>query len=161
MVKGRRNKVLKLTPAKVKYIIRAKSDYISSRIMSIEMKVSIRTVNRVWGHWMKNKEPLAPRKFGRPKIILSEADKRFILEIYKEQKSGARRLEIIIEHKYSRHIPHNAIHQVLLENGLANENKKKKVRRNPISVMNGDTAFPQFILIGTPAKSTTKRSVPF
>ena len=45
------------------------------------MKVSIRTVNRVWGHWMKTKEPLAPRKFGRPKTSMSEADKRPILEL--------------------------------------------------------------------------------
>ena len=81
MGKGRRNKVLKLTPAKVKYIIRAKSANVSSRIISIEMKVSIRTVNRVWGHWMKNKEPLAPGKFGRSKTYLNEADKCIILEI--------------------------------------------------------------------------------
>ncbi len=131
MVKGRRNKVLKLTPAKVKYIIRAKTNNISSRIIALEMKISIRTVNRVWGHWMKNKEPLAPRKFGRPKTNLNESDKLLVLKIHKEQNSGARRLEKIIEHKYGRHIPHNAIHEVLLENGLANENQKKKKRRKP------------------------------
>lgn len=131
MGKGRKNKVLKLTPAKVKYIIRAKINNISSRIIAIEMKLSIRTVNRVWGHWVKNKEPLAPRKFGRPKTYLSEADKSLILEIHKEQNSGARRLEKIIEHKCGRHIPHNAIHQVLLESGLAEKDKKKQRRRKP------------------------------
>jgi hypothetical protein len=68
MVKGRRNKVLKLTPAKVKYIIRAKTNNISSKIIAEEMKVSIRTVNRVWSYWMKNKKPWAPKKFGRLKI---------------------------------------------------------------------------------------------
>jgi len=84
------------------------------------MKVSIRTVNRVWEHWIKkNKEPLASKKFGRLKMHLNEADRRLILEIHKEQNSGARRLEKIIERKYGRHIPHNAIHQVLLDNGLA------------------------------------------
>ena len=80
---------------------------------------------------MKNKEPLAPKKFGRPKTDLKETDKCLILKIHNEQKSGARRLEKIIDHKYGRHIPHNAIHQVLLENCLANENKKKKKRRKP------------------------------
>jgi transposase InsO family protein len=131
MVKGRRNKVLKLTPAKVKYIIRAKTNNISSKIIAEEMKVSIRTVNRVWSYWMKNKKPWAPKKCGRPKITLSESDARLVLEIYKEQYFGARRLEKIIEHKYGRHIPHNAIHQFLLENGLASENKRKKKRRKP------------------------------
>ena len=33
-----------------------------------------------------------------------------------------RTLYVIIEHKYGTHIPHNAIHRVLLENGLSNEN---------------------------------------
>jgi putative transposase len=131
MGKGRRNKVLKLTAAKVKYIIRSKTNNISSKIIAADMKVSIRTVNRVWGYWMKNKEPLAPKKFGRPKKSLSESDIHLILETHKEQNSGARRIEKIIEQKYGRHIPHNAIHQVLLENSLANEDKQKKKRRKP------------------------------
>jgi hypothetical protein len=50
MGKGRLNKVLKLTSAKVKYITRAKTNSISSRIIATDMKVSIRTVNRVWGY---------------------------------------------------------------------------------------------------------------
>jgi putative transposase len=80
---------------------------------------------------MKNKKPLTPRKFGRPKTHMSEADENLILEIHKEQKSGARRLEKIIEHKCGRHIPHNAIHRVLLENNLAEEDRKKQRRRKP------------------------------
>ena len=50
---------------------------------------------------------------------------------HEEQYFGARRLEKIIEHKYGRHIPHTAIHQFLLQNGLASENKRKKKRRKP------------------------------
>ncbi|VVB63389.1 Uncharacterised protein [uncultured archaeon] len=91
MGKGRRNKVLKLTPAKVKQIIRDKARNLSSRIIAAEMKVSIRTANRVWGYWMKNKQLLTPKKFGRPQSPLDEADERTILEIHKEQRSGARR----------------------------------------------------------------------
>jgi len=131
MGKGRRNKVLKLTPAKIKYIIRAKTNNVSSKIIAKEMKLSARTVNRVWGHWVRNKEPLTPKRFGRPKTSLSDADKRLIIEIHKEQNCGARRLEKVIELRYGRHIPHNAIHQVLLENYLAQEDKKKKKRRKP------------------------------
>jgi len=57
-------------------------------------------------------KPLAPRKFGRPKTSMSGTDTRLILEIYKEQNSGARRFEIVIEHK-------------------SEENMKKKKRRKP------------------------------
>jgi len=74
---------------------------------------------------------MGAKKFGRPKMTLSESDSNLILETYKEQNSGARRLEKIIEHKYGRHISHNASHRVLLENGLSNENNKKMKRRKP------------------------------
>jgi putative transposase len=40
-------------------------------------------------------------------------------------------LEKVLEFKYHKHVPHNAIHEVLLEAGLARENKKKKKRRKP------------------------------
>ena len=62
MGKSRANKVLKLTPAKVKYIILEKTNNINSKMIAADTKVSIRTVNRVWSHWMKNKEPWAPKK---------------------------------------------------------------------------------------------------
>jgi hypothetical protein len=42
---------------------------------------------------MKNKEPWAPKKFGHPKRTLSGSDISLTVEIYEEQKSGARRLE--------------------------------------------------------------------
>jgi len=56
-------------------------------------------------------------------------------------------------------MPHNAIHQVLLENGLAIENKKRRNAGSPGSDMNENTASRQFILIGTRAGSMAKRSV--
>ena len=116
--------------------------YPCSKIIAEDMKVSIRTVNRVWGHLMKNKEPLAPRNFGRPKKSLGESDIQLILEIHKEQNSGARLIEKIIEQRYGRHIPHNAIHQVLLENGLANEDKQKRNAGNLGSDMNESIVSP-------------------
>ena len=60
------------------------------------------------------------------KTHLEDASKLLILKIHKEQNCGAIRLESIIDHKFGKHIPHNAIHQVLLENGLASENKEKE-----------------------------------
>ena len=88
MGKGRKNRVLKLTASKVKYIIRAKTNNISSRIIAAEMKASIRTVNRVWEHWMKNKKPLAPKKFGSPKMHLNEADTRLIFALAGKKDLG-------------------------------------------------------------------------
>jgi len=52
-----------------------------------------------------------------------------ILKTHKKQKLGAKRLEKIIEFEHCIHIPHNKIHNVLLEHRLANESKNKKKRR--------------------------------
>ena len=161
MVKGRKNKVLKLTPAKINYIIRSKTNNISSRTISIDMKLSIRTVNRVWGHWVKNKEPWRPKKFGRPKTHLEDAAKLLILKIHKEQNCGARRLESIIDHKFGKHIPHNAIHQVLLKMAWQARIRKRRDVGNPGSGTRENTVLLQFILTGTPAISMAKKFVWF
>jgi len=50
---GKRNKVVKLTNKKIKYIIRAKTNNISTKLIALEMKVSESTVKRVWMYWMK------------------------------------------------------------------------------------------------------------
>jgi len=126
---GKRNKVVKLTDKKIKYIIRAKTNNISTKRIALEMKVSESTVKRVWMYWMKNRELLPIKKFGRKSQELDEESVELILEIHKKQKLGARRLEKIIEFEHGIHIPHNKIHKVLLEHGLANESKNKKKRR--------------------------------
>jgi putative transposase len=126
---GRRNKVIKLTEKKIRYIIRAKTKNDSTKNIAQDMKLSESTVKRVWMHWIKHHEPIPIKKFGRKKKEIDEGSEELILKVHEEQKLGARRLEKIIEFKYGKHIPHNRIHQVLLKNGLAQENKNKKKRR--------------------------------
>lgn len=48
---GKKNKVVKLTQRKIGYIIRVKTNNISTKIVAIEMKVSESTVKRVWIYW--------------------------------------------------------------------------------------------------------------
>ena len=55
---GKRNKVVKLTDKKIRYIIRAKNNNMSTKRIALEMKVSESTVKRVWMYWMKNRELL-------------------------------------------------------------------------------------------------------
>lgn len=126
---GRRNKVIKLTEKKIRYIIRAKTKNDSTKNIALDMKLSESTVMRVWMHWIKHHEPIPIKKFGRKKKEVDEGLEELILKVHEAQKLGARRLEKIIEFKYGKHIPHNRIHNVLLKNGLAKENKNKKKRR--------------------------------
>jgi len=126
---GKRNKVVKLTEKKIRYIIRAKTRNDSTKNIARDMKLSKSSVKRVWMHWIKHQELIAIKKFGRKKKETDEESEQLILKVHEEQKLGARRLEKIIDFKYGKHIPHNRIHNVLLKNGLAKENKNKKKRR--------------------------------
>jgi transposase InsO family protein len=126
---GKRNKVVKITKKKISYVIRAKMRNDSNKNISVDMKISKSTVKRIWTHWLKYNEPIPIKKFGRKKKVIEEESEKIIVEVQKEQKLGARRLEKIIKFKHGKHIPHNRIHHVLLKNGLAKENKNKKKRR--------------------------------
>jgi len=128
---GKHNKAIKLTRRKIRYIIRNKINNNSTKRIAAEMKVSISTVKRVWMYWLKNREAMPINKSGKKKKELDDDTRSQIIKIHKEQKLGARRLEKVLEFKYNKHVPHNAIHRVLLEEGLAEENKKKKKRRKP------------------------------
>jgi putative transposase len=128
---GKGNKVVKLTEKKIRYIIRAKIRGNSTKTIAHDMKISPSTVKRVWTYWTKTKMPLSIKKFGRKKKTLDEESEKLILEVHKEQNLGARRLEKIIDFQHGKHIPHNTIHKVLLNQGLANANRNKSKRRKP------------------------------
>ena len=119
---GKKNKVVKLTPKKIRYIIRYKTNNISTKKIAEDLKLSPSTVKRVWMHWTRTKMPLNISKFGRKKKKMDEASEELILEVNKEQNLGARRLEKIIEVTRGKHIPHNAIHKVLIAHGQAKTN---------------------------------------
>ena len=110
---GKKNKVVKLTDKKIRYIIRAKKRGESTKRIAEDMKLSPSSVKRVWMHWTKTKMPLIIKKFGRKKKTLDEESVKLILEVHKEQNLGARRLERIIEFTHGTHIPHNAIHNTM------------------------------------------------
>jgi putative transposase len=128
---SKKNKVVKLTERKIRYIIRAKIRGESTKRIAEDMKLSPSSVKRVWMHWTKTKMPLNINKFGRKKKKMDEASEQLILEVNKEQNLGARRLEKIIKFTHGKHIPHNAIHKVLIAHGQAKLNPNKSKRRKP------------------------------
>ena len=67
----------------------------------------------------------------RPRTHLTEEQKQIIEKAYEECFLGARLLQYHIKKHYKQNIPHNKIHQHLLECGLAkpNSNKQKKRKR--------------------------------
>ncbi|MCX6677689.1 MAG: hypothetical protein NTU95_07060 [Methanothrix sp.] len=67
---GKKNKVVKLTDRKIRYIIRAKKRGENTNRIAEDMKLSPSTVKRVWMHWTKTKMQLNIKKFGRKKKTL-------------------------------------------------------------------------------------------
>ena len=128
---GKEEQNRKLTPRKIRYIIRYKTNNYSTKTIAKDLKINESTVKRVWMHWIKTKKPLDIRKFGRKKKEFDGASVDLILRVHKEQNLGARRLEPIIEFTHGIHIPHNAIHKVLMAHGLAKRNPNKSKRRKP------------------------------
>ena len=52
---GKKNKVVKLTDRKIRYIIRAKKRGESTKRIAEDMKLRPSSVKRVWMHWTKTK----------------------------------------------------------------------------------------------------------
>ena len=122
---------MKLTKRRVNWLIRRKTQGMSSTKVGLGIKVTKRRVNQVWKMYKETGEiPVIGEKLGRPKTsYMTEEERQIIKDSKKKYKLGARRLEPIIERDYKIHIPHNKIHNFLLEEGLAKENPNKKKRR--------------------------------
>jgi transposase-like protein len=78
---GKKNKIVKLTPPKIRYIIRYKTNNYSTKSIAKDLKISESTVKRVWMHWVKTKTPLNISKFGRKKKELDKTSEDLILKI--------------------------------------------------------------------------------
>ena len=81
---GKKNKVVKRTDRKIRYIIRAKKRDESTKIIAQDIKLSPSTVKRVWMYWTKTKMKLTIKKFGRKNKTLDEESVKLILEVHKE-----------------------------------------------------------------------------
>ena len=64
---GKKNKVVKLTERKIRYIIRAKKRGESTKRIAEDMKLSPSSVKRVWMHWTKTKMRVNRKKSKRRK----------------------------------------------------------------------------------------------
>ena len=86
---GKRNKAVKLTQKKIRYIIRYKTNNISTKSIAKDLKLSESTVKRVWMHWIRTKMPLNINKFGRKKKKMDESSEQLILEVTLITSAGA------------------------------------------------------------------------
>ena len=121
---------MKLTRAKLLETLRRKNNgwttYQARKIAGI----SIRRVNQVWKQYQQTgRIPEIGKVTGRPQRPITEQEMKIVKEAYEKYRVSASTLERVIERDYSMHIPHNHIHKILLELGLAKAKGKKDIRK--------------------------------
>jgi len=118
----------KLNKKKVKWIVREmdKRD-MGAWSIAQQQKISPQHVRYVYKRFKGVKDPLF-RKPGRKPKEIPENERRLVIETYKEYLVGATMIERILDEK-GKHIGHNKIHKIMLEEGFAKREENKQKRR--------------------------------
>ena len=92
--------------------------------------VSIRRVNQVWTEYKHTGEiPKIGKKAGRPPRPILKKEINMVSETYKKYRVSASTIEKLIERDFGIHIPHNHIHKIMVNPGLAKQIGKKHIRK--------------------------------
>jgi len=119
----------KLNQRKIRWIIREmeKGERSVYRIAKLQ-NVTPRWVREIYRRYKETGEYPYPNKPGRKPSLISDEERRIVLEIRKQHPVCAVTLEKILDRE-GIHIPHNRIHRTLKEEGLSRNEPKKQKRR--------------------------------
>jgi putative transposase len=122
---------MKLNGRKINYIIQKMSSGKSTRQVGEEVRISHERVRQIYISFKNTGRIPEIKQVGRPKKKLSESEVNLILEGYLKYKASASILRKIIKQENNISINHNKIHEILLENNMAQKEPKKSVRKKP------------------------------
>jgi putative transposase len=120
---------MKLNNTKVLELLRKKNNGLSSYKTRKAFGISERRVNQLWREYCLNGVVPRLKRPGRPSKPLEAWEVSLVKEAYKKYGASASILEKLIMRDYNQHIPHNRVHKILLQEGLANKGdyvKRKK-----------------------------------
>ena len=120
--------MVKLDPVKVRYIIQQKELGRCTKEIAVEMKVSERWVQKLYARYRKTGEVPSLKKPSRPKAIITDRMRKMVSICVEQYQIGAVGIEKELD-KWGNHIPHNTIHRIMRESGLATSQPKKSRRR--------------------------------
>ena len=92
-------------------------------------KISIRRVNQVWEQYKESGRIPELKKAGRPCKPICNWEVKMVKKAYEEYNVSASTLELCIKRDYGRRIPHNRVHKIMLNLGLAHAKSKKDKRK--------------------------------
>ena len=121
----------KLDESKVRWIIRQKRAGMLTRQISRTMGISISWTKKIWARYRHAGDAITyPAPMSRPANGLpGRREHSAVLSAYCKHRYGAVRTEGLIEQNEGIHIPHNTIHGIMRDNGLASREPKKERRR--------------------------------
>ena len=119
----------KLDQVKIAWIIHQKEKGTCNQEIAHSMKVSVRWIQRLYSGY--NYTGIIPtlKQPGRPKRQITEQETSIVVSAFEKYRCCAVFLEKTIVIDYAIHIPHNTIHHILREKGLASEQPKKSRKR--------------------------------
>lgn len=121
---------MKLTKGKLLETIRRKNEGWTTYQARKIAGVSTRRVNQVWKEYQETgKVPEIGKKIGRPAIPLQEWEVKMVKETYAKYRVCASTLEKLIDRDSGRHIQHNKVHRIMVQEGFAKPKGKKDVRK--------------------------------
>ena len=116
---------MKLTKGKLLETIRRKNEGYTTYQARKIAGISIRRVNQVWQLYRQTgRLPEIGKQAGRPAKPIQEWEISMVKAAYAKYRISASTLEPIIQRDHGKHIPHNRIHAILLQQGLAQRFKK-------------------------------------
>ena len=114
----------KLNKRKIKWIVREMNKReMGAWSIAQQQKISAQHVRYVYKKYKNIKDPILNRSGRKPKEI-TKNERRLVIETYKEYLVCATMLEQILDEK-GIHIGHNKAHKILLEEGLAKQEKER------------------------------------
>ncbi len=123
---------MKLTKPKLVETLRALNDGASKCQARKIAGITKQRVYQVWNIYTETGEmPVIGKKMGRPKRPITDEERHLVRESYERYRLSADALELLIYRDAGKHIPHNHIHNILLEIGCAETGKpgvKRKIK---------------------------------
>ena len=124
---------MKLTRNKLVETLRRKNEGWTTYQARKIARISVRRVNQVWKAYLTQGQVPELRQAGRPAKSIEPWEVQLVKDTYATYRVSACMLEKVIDRDYQKHIPHNRIHKILLQEGLAEKGKymqrKKKYIR--------------------------------
>jgi len=113
-------------------VIRVVDCGLDTQYVANQFEITVRRVQQLANEYRRTEIVPVLRKRGRkPWSKHSEDLDKLIIQVQKKYKMCAVGIGHYLRKRYSLHVGNNAIHRILLENGLATENPNMKVRKKP------------------------------